>query len=94
MPTKHAHDHFDLIIHVDIKTSKNENFTIIRHKTIYFLDQEYMHVFFLSSLGHTKLILCFMDPAGSLFLKIEKKKEKKKQLICSHDPVLITKNGI
>ena len=46
MPTKHAHDHFDLIIHVDIKTSKNENFTIIRHKTIYFLDQEYMHVFF------------------------------------------------
>ena len=73
MPTKHAHDHFDLIIHVDIKTSKNENFTIIRHKTIYFLDQEYMHVF-LSSLGHTKLILCFMDPAGS---KLKKKKKKK-----------------
>ena len=46
MQTKHAHEHFDLIIHVDIKTSKNENFTIIRHKTIYFLD----HECFLSSL--------------------------------------------
>ena len=37
-----AHEDFDLIIHVDIKASRNENFSIIRHKTIYFLDQEYM----------------------------------------------------
>ena len=37
-----AHEDFDLIIHIDIKTSRNENFSIIRHKTIYFLDQEYM----------------------------------------------------
>ena len=37
MQTKHAHEHFDLIIHVDIKTSRNENFSIIRHKTIYLL---------------------------------------------------------
>ena len=28
MQTKHAHEHFDLIIHVDIKTSKNENFPL------------------------------------------------------------------
>ena len=35
MQIKHAHEHFDL-------TSKNENFSIIWHKTIYFLDQEYM----------------------------------------------------
>ena len=42
MQTKHAHEHFDLLIHVDIKTSKNENFYIIQHKTISFLDQEYM----------------------------------------------------
>ena len=41
MPTK-AHEHFGLLMHIDIKTSKNKNFSIIRHKTIYFLDQEYM----------------------------------------------------
>ena len=29
MQTKHAHEHFDLIIHMDIKTSKIENFSII-----------------------------------------------------------------
>ena len=29
MQTKHAHEHFDLLRHVDIKTSKNENFSII-----------------------------------------------------------------
>ena len=46
MQTKHAHEHFDLIIHIDIKASKNENFSIIRHKTIYCLDQEYMHACF------------------------------------------------
>ena len=40
--TKHAREHFDLLIHVDIKSSKNENFSIIQRKTIYFLDQEYM----------------------------------------------------
>ena len=28
------------------------------------------------ALGHTKLILCFTDPAGSFFLKIETKKRK------------------
>ena len=28
MQTKHAHEHFDLSIHIDIKTSKNENFSI------------------------------------------------------------------
>ena len=43
METKHANEHFDLIIHVDIKSSKNENFSIIQHTTIYCLDQEYMH---------------------------------------------------
>ena len=42
MQTKHAHEHFDLLIHVDMKTNKDENFSIIRHKTIYFLEQEYM----------------------------------------------------
>ena len=35
MQTKPAREHFDSIIHVDIKTSKNENLFIIRHKTIY-----------------------------------------------------------
>ena len=55
MQTKHTHEHFDLIIHIDIKTSKNENFSIIQHKTIYCLDQEYMHAcFFLSSLRSWK----------------------------------------
>ena len=43
MQTKPAHEHFDLILQVDIKASKNENFFIIRHKTTYCLDQEYMH---------------------------------------------------
>ena len=42
MQTKHAHEHFDLLINVDMKTNKDENFSIIRHKTIYFLEQEYM----------------------------------------------------
>ena len=28
MQTKHVHEHFDLIIHVDIKTSKNPLFNI------------------------------------------------------------------
>ena len=39
MQTKHVHEHFDLLIHVDIKASKNENFSV---NTIYFLDHEYM----------------------------------------------------
>ena len=38
MQPKHAHEHFDLIIHVDI---------IIRHKTIYCLDQEYNQTFIM-----------------------------------------------
>ena len=42
MQTKHAHEHFDLLIHVDMKTNKDENFSIIQHKTTYFLEQEYM----------------------------------------------------
>ena len=46
MQNKHAHEHFDLIIHIDIKTSKNESFSIIQGKTIYCLDQEYMDVFY------------------------------------------------
>ena len=50
MLTKHAHKHFDLIIHIDIKTSKNENFF---NMTIYCLDQEDMHIL-LSSLGSWK----------------------------------------
>ena len=41
--TKPVHEHFDLIIHVDVKTSENENFSIIRHKTIYCLDQLGIH---------------------------------------------------
>ena len=36
------HEQFDLLIHVDMKTNKDENFSIIRHKTIHFLEQEYM----------------------------------------------------
>ena len=45
MQNKHAHEHFDLTIHMDIKASKNENSSIIQCKTIYCLDQEYMDVF-------------------------------------------------
>ena len=46
LQTKHAHEHLDLIIHIDIKTSNNESFSIIWHQTIYCLHQEHMHNFF------------------------------------------------
>ena len=45
LQTKHAHEHFDLIIHVDIKTSKFGTivFTALIRNTIY------MHVFIISA---------------------------------------------
>ena len=40
-------------------------------------------------LDHTKLILCFTDPAGSLFVKIETKNVKM-QLICTRNPASLS----
>ena len=57
MQTKHAHEHFDLIIHVDIKTSirmRISRLFDIRPFT-YCLDQEYMHARFFFYYLYEKL---------------------------------------
>ena len=43
-----------------------------------------------TQLGHTKLILCFTDPAGSFFFFFENwKKNVKMQLICTCNPAIL-----